>query len=221
MLTLTGFLACTPAAKKPGPVRSGLEDYIRQARSATEENREDEGSLWIAQSSLMDGFRDVKARRPADIVTVQVVETTRATTEASTSTSKESTAESGANSLLGLEKKIAELSGLIDTSRSEEFSGQGSTTRQSALTASITARVVEVFPNGHLLLEGSRETVINGERQIVTIRGIARPEDVSPQNVILSTSVAELEVEVEGRGIVSEAQEPGALFRILSGFWPF
>jgi flagellar L-ring protein precursor FlgH len=81
--------------------------------------------------------------------------------------------------------------------------------------------VVEVFPNGNLLLQGEREILVNGERQFVTVRGVARPHDISPENTILSGQIAQLELELSGKGIVSEAQHPGILYKVLSGLWPF
>ncbi len=220
VLILLACLSCVGSSRKTGPVQSGLEDYIRQARDLKKENNENQGSLWTMTSSLAAGFRDLKARQVADIVIIEVLESTSAVAEATTQSTKDSNIEGGAASLFGIEGKVAELSNLVDSTRSSEFSGEASTTRTSLLNTSITARVVEVFANGFLLLEGNREIVINDERQIVTVRGIVRPEDISPQNVVLSRNVSELEVEVKGRGLVSETQKPGALFKILSGLWP-
>lgn len=213
-------LACG-SAKKPAPL-SGLEEYVRQARTMPVDNRENQGSLWTETSSLSDAFRDVKARRVADIVTIKVVEATEAIAEATTESVKQTDAQAGAGSLFGAERHITELPSLISGSSSAQFSGDASTTRSSVLQTTITARIAEVFPNGNLLLEGNREIMINGERQIVTIRGVVRPQDVSPSNLVFSNSIAELEVEVKGRGIVSDAQKPGILYRILTGSWgPF
>jgi flagellar L-ring protein FlgH len=218
---LLGTLACSGAARKPQSVESGLEEYARQARALAVGNQEVHGSLWTEASRLSEVYRDVKARRVADIITIQVLESTSAVTEASTDSLKETQMEAGAGTLFGLERRIAELPSLVSASRSSQFTGDASTSRSSVLRTNIAARVVEVFPNGNLLVEGNREIVVNNERQIITVRGVVRPEDVSPQNVVMSTNVAELEVEVKGRGIVSKAQEPGILFKILSGFWPF
>jgi len=219
VLILLACLSCGGSSRKTGSVQTGLEEYIRQARSVPKENNEDQGSLWTMTSGLSAGFRDVKARQVADIVIIEVVETTSALAEATTQSTKESDIQASVPNFFGLEGKVAELPNLIDATRSNEFSGEASTTRRSVLNTSITARVVEVFANGFLLLEGNREIVINDERQIVTVRGVVRPEDISPQNVVLSRNVSELEVEVQGRGFVSETQKPGLLFRMLSGLW--
>jgi flagellar L-ring protein FlgH len=212
--------ACGPSSR-PSTVSRGLDDYVRLARSVGADAAEEEGSVWTDRAGYGDAFRDVKARRPADILTIQVLESTSAISEASTETAKSSNVDKQYGSLAGLEGRIAELANLVDISQSSQFSGDASTSRRSVLSTTITTRVVEVFPNRNLLIEGNREVVINGERQIVTLRGVVRPADVTVDNTVLSSRIAEMELEVTGRGLVSDAQKPGVLYRILSGIWPF
>ena len=75
---------------------------------------------------------------------------------------------------------------LVGASSDTKFKGSGATSRSGTLSATITARVMEVLPNGDLVLEGVREIEINGDRQMVVLTGVARPRDVSDQNVVLS-----------------------------------
>lgn len=212
--------ACGPATQE-STVRRGLEDYVRQAGSLKVEDGQQSGSVWTDQAGYSDAFRDVKARRAGDIVTVQVIESTSASSEATTASSKSRSIESQVPNLLGLEKKIAELPSLISGTGSSEFTGDASTSRKSVLSTTLTARVLQVFPNRNLLIEGNREVLINGERQLVVMRGVIRPNDISPANTILSSRVAEMELQVTGRGLVSDAQKPGILYKILTGIWPF
>jgi len=214
-----GLMACG-GAPKSGAVQTGLDDYAKLARGLKVEEGQSDGSLFSTQAGYTDAFRDVKARRIADLVTIQVLESTSAVSEASTETLRESDMGVQIPNLFGLEQRIAELPTLVDASTNAEYTGDASTTRRSVVQTSVTAQVMEVFPNGNLLLQGDRELLVNGERQIVTIRGIARPSDISSQNVILSTRVAEMEFEISGKGIVSKTQEPGMLYKILSGVWP-
>jgi flagellar L-ring protein precursor FlgH len=78
-----------------------------------------------------------------------------------------------------------------------------------------------VLPNGYLVVRGVRDVRLNDENQTVYVSGIVRPEDISSNNVVSSAAVAELEVRVEGRGIVSQPLKPGWLYKILSGLIPF
>jgi len=217
---LPGLLACGPS-NRPSAVKRGLDDYVQMARSMEVEKGTANGSVWSEHAGYADSFRDVKARRLGDTVTVEVLESTSATSEASTAATKASTLEKKYASLFGLEKKIAELPNLVGAESTSDFSGDASTSRKNDLTTTLTARVLEVFPNRNLLIEGNREILVNGERQIVTLRGVIRPADISPSNTVLSARIAEMELEVSGHGLVSDAQKPGTLFRILSGILPF
>jgi flagellar L-ring protein FlgH len=154
-------------------------------------------------------------------VTIVVSESTQASSAADTNSSKDSSAKVGAANLFGLEKKVKELSNAVDATSSTTFKGAGSTTRATTLSTTVTARVKGVLPNGYLLIEGVRELRLNNENQTVYLAGIVRPEDISAKNLIPSGSIAQLEVRVQGRGVVSQPQRPGLLFRILNGVFPF
>jgi flagellar L-ring protein precursor FlgH len=220
MIFVLGLSACGPSSRQ-NSVSRGLDEYARLARSIETPDGNRSGSIWTEQAGYADAFRDVKARRAGDIVTIEVIESTSAVSEATTDSSKSSSISASAANLFGLEKKVGELPNLVNTDSSADFSGDASTTRKSVVSTTLTARVTEVFPNRNLLIEGNRELLLNGERQIVTLRGVVRPSDISPSNTILSARIAEMELAVTGRGLVSDAQKPGVLFRILSGFWPF
>jgi flagellar L-ring protein precursor FlgH len=202
-------------------VERGLDEYVKVARTLERDNDDSSGSLWNDRSGYSDAYRDVKAKGIADIVTIQVIESTSAISEAGTDLARSSEITANLTNFAGLEKKVSELPNLFDVDSASKFAGEGSTSRRSVLSTTLTARVVEVFPNRNLLLQGSRELLVNGERQIVTLRGIVRPEDISDGNIVLSSRIAEMQLDVTGKGIVSEAQKPGVLYRVLSGMWPF
>lgn len=214
------LVGCGPE-KPQSQVQRGLEEYARVARNLKIEDGVDDGSVWTDNAGWGDAFRDVKARRLGDLVTVQVVEATSAIQEATTESSRASEVSYNVNNLAGAEKKVAELPNLISADRSSTFTGDAATSRRSTVSTSLTARVVEVFPNRNLLIEANREVLVNGERQLVTLRGVVRPTDISADNVVLSTRIAEMELEVDGRGLVADAQKPGWLFKVLNGIWPF
>lgn len=217
---LWAVAACGPE-KRQSQVERGLAEYVKTARSLQVEDGTEDGSLWTSDAGWGDAFRDVKARRLGDLVTVRVLEATSAVHEATTESSRTSEMSHTIDNLGGLEKKVAELTNLLGADRSSTFTGDAATSRRSTLSTTLTARVVEVFPNRNLLIEANREVLINGERQIVTLRGVVRPADISNDNTVLSTRIAEMELEVTGRGLVARAQEPGILFKILNGIWPF
>ncbi|MCX7991914.1 MAG: flagellar basal body L-ring protein FlgH, partial [Proteobacteria bacterium] len=94
-------------------------------------------------------------------------------------------------------------------------------TRQSKLDATISAKVIEVLPNGNLVLESRKEIVINRENQILVLRGIVRPEDIQLDNTILSTKIADSKIYLVGEGVIGDKQGQGWLVRIIDKIWPF
>jgi flagellar L-ring protein precursor FlgH len=85
----------------------------------------------------------------------------------------------------------------------------------------VSARVVDVLPNGYLVVEGAREVRLNNENQTITITGVVRPVDISQNNEVLSSAIAQMSVKVQGKGLVSQPLNPGWLFKILNGILPF
>ena len=183
------------------------------------------GSIWQSSSAGMTD--DMKARRRGDIVTIVISETASASKEAKTGTSRDSSMSAGIPNLLGLEKSsivnknFADLAKLISASSSSKFQGAGSTSRQENLKATITARVMDVHPNGNLMIEGRRNIKVNEEDQIIVLEGVVRSRDISPDNTINSIYIADARISYSGRGIISDRQSPGWLMNILDRIWPF
>ena len=103
----------------------------------------------------------------------------------------------------------------------DSYAGNGATTRNDQLTASMTAIVMEVYPNGNLKILGHREVVVNSERQTMELTGIIRPIDVDSKNVVQSTSIADAKISYTGFGVVDDKQHPGWLGRIMNFISPF
>ena len=198
-----------------------LDDYIESAKRRSLGEEKAEGSLWSASGSQSNLFRDLKAHNIDDVVTILVSESTQALSSADASNSRSTSVSAGFDNLFGLEKSIAELPTMVSGQSDSSFEGQGSTSRQTMLTANLTARVVDVLPNGYLVVEGMREIHVNNENQNLYLSGVVRPEDISPNNIVLSSSVAQMSVRLEGRGVVSQPIKPGWLYTILNGVLPF
>lgn len=181
------------------------------------------GSIWQASSG---GFaEDIKARRKGDTLTILITEQASASKEASTGTSRESSVSAGIPNLLGLEttsvKTWMDLAKILNASASSSFDGTGSTTRKENLNATITAKVVEVLPNGNFQIEGRRNVKVNNEDQIILVEGTVRPRDISADNVINSSYIADARITYGGKGIISDRQSPGWLMNFLDRVWPF
>ena len=179
------------------------------------------GSLYSDAAPNLFLFRDFKARSVNDILTIQINESSTASNSANTATKKEGHAAIKAPSIAGLKRLAPNFADILAGSSALNFAGQGSTSRTGQLQAFVSARVIQVFPNGDLGIEGIKEVTINRERQVLRIRGIVRTRDITPNNVVLSTALANMEVVFDGKGIVSDANKPGFLYRLLQWITPF
>jgi len=213
-----------PHIKKKAPQPTALDEYIRTAesRSIDEGAGRTAGSTWLNSSSMGDLARDVLASHVDDIVTIVVSEQASAVSTGATKTSRVSSTKNSINALAGVTAATGSLANLVNLSGDTELNGAGSTTRTTNLTTSLTARVTHVLPNGYLVLEGTKNIQINSEWQTVKVRGVIRPADLAPNNTVLSSSVGDLEVQLDGKGVVTDAiHRPKFLYRLLLGLLPF
>ncbi len=184
-----------------------------------------EGSLW-SSTRFYNPYSDVKARNVGDVLTISVVESASASKNAATKTSRDSGVQASWSGLFdsiasnwAINNQKIGTSHQIDLGNS--FDGKGETTRTSSMTAYITARVTHVFPNGNLVIRGTRQVQVNQENQYIFVQGVVRPEDISSSNIILSTYIAEAVIELSGYGPVSDKQAVGWLGRVVDWVWPF
>lgn len=160
-------------------------------------------------------FSDVKASRMGDVISVIVAESNSATKNARTSTSKQEAAEAKGTATTGaLAGLFPGMGGSLDTSN--QFSGQGTTTRNGSLNSRITVKVVDVLPSGNLIIEGSKTMEINEDTEVVTISGTIQPSDISSENTVFSYQIANAHITYKGKGSVSQAHRPGILTRIIN-----
>jgi flagellar L-ring protein precursor FlgH len=222
-ITLISIAASAAKTKKPDAHPSLLDQYVEQALKGMPAPPEPSpGSLFVRTGVLADGFRDLRASRMYDLVTIVVNDASSAVSSAVSNTSRKSSVNASVTALGGTIKATRPLANLATTSNDVELQGQGTTSRNSALTTTLTAQVTHVLPNGNLVIQGQKEIHVNSEHQTVTIRGIVRPDDLTPTNQIASTQVAMLEVRVTGKGIVNDAvRRPNILYRLLLGLLPF
>ncbi len=182
------------------------------------------GSIWQAGSTGLT--EDFKARRKGDIVTILIVENASASKEAKTGTSRATSINAGIPNFMGLESSLlksnfGDLSKLINASVDSKYDGAGSTSRQETLNATISAKVIDVLPNGNLMIEGRRNVKVNNEDQIIIVEGTVRPADIGPDNIVNSSFVADAKIVYTGKGIISDRQSPGWLMNFVDKIWPF
>jgi flagellar L-ring protein FlgH len=181
------------------------------------------GSIWQAGStSPMDDF---KARKRGDIVTVVIVEEASASKQATTGAKRSSGISASIPNMMGLEttalKDKLDLNSLIKADASSDFGGSGTTTRKDVLNATISARVIDILPNGDLKIQGSRSVKVNNEEQIIVLKGTVRPKDINQDNMVSSSHIADARITYSGNGIINDRQQPGWFFNFFDKVWPF
>lgn len=185
-----------------------------------------EGSLWTDSAGML--LTDSKAKQVGDTVIVDIIENTSSSLDANTKASRTTSMGVDITDLMGIKRNIIsrnptfDVNGkLIGGSYSNTLDGKGSNDRSGQVTASIAARVTEVYPNRNIHLYGKREMKVNDETQYIIVSGIIRPEDIDSSNRIKSTYLADSRIEYSGRGVLADKQKAGWASRVIDNLWPF
>ncbi len=190
---------------KATPPEDALRNYIAQVRARHAEEVRTEGSRWSADGQMVRLGTDVKAFRIHDVVSIVVTESLAASTDGQVKNTRASSANSNLTSLFGALKASSALQNLVGESASSGLTAQGQSTTNSSLATTFGAEVVDVLPNGLLVVQATRQLTFSQQTQLIELRGLVRPEDVSNQNQVLSTAMTDLELEVTGKGIVNDS----------------
>jgi len=178
------------------------------------------GSLYSASGRLADAARDVRASEVNDIITIVVNEAASAVVSGTSNSSRKSSVNTSITGAAGA--LSPRLTNLLGSTNDIELAGTGTTSRNLTLSTTISARVVEVQPNGTLVIEGTRDIGVNSDKQQLTVRGLVRPADLTSTNTINSVQVANLQIKVNGKGVVGDAtRRPHFLYRLILGLLPF
>lgn len=166
----------------------------------------------MRQSSSFSLFSDQKANRQGDAITIVVLESTQASNNSETSAGRKS--DVGLSLSGGVDKTSLPTTD-VKFNTGNDFKGQGSTQTTGNIRTRISAIVDTVLANGNLIIKGSKKIIINGEEQIINIKGIVRPSDIRPDNSVFSYNIADAEIAFEGNGIIDNAQKPGWLTKLF------
>jgi len=216
------LLAILPVAELCAQKSTPLDQYIQDATKRAAEAAHTPGSLFGASAKLADLGRDLRSSQVDDLVTIIVSDRASALARGTTTSNRTSAASARIGSILGPVRAAGPLANLLEAESERQLQGQGVTSRENELTTTLSARVTHVLPNGYLVLEGVKDILVNSERQQVTVRGVARWNDVGPGNQVRSDRLANLEIRVSGKGVVDDAiKRPHLVYRILMGLLPF
>lgn len=202
--------------KKAGPAASSLDDYLKRVRDAGTETPSTVGSLWVSSGPLSSLASDYKAHWPGDLIVVRLVDTFSAATSGENNTSRQFSTQSAVTGLLGKIGPSNALQNMFNANSNTGLDGKGASTMSSSLQLNLSGRVVDVLPNGVLVVEAVRDFTVGNDRQTVTLRGLVRPGDVAADNSVLSSQVTSVELAIKGRGAVADAtSRPNAIVRLL------
>ncbi len=189
------------------------------------------GSLFAA-SEADTLFEDSRARRVGDIVVVKLVENTKAQNKAETSSNKKSSNDYQVSAMfnrghagfipfmpIGPQPSVG--LPILDTDSASGINSTGKTKRENYVTTSLATRVLRVLPGGLMEIEGAREIRVNEETEYMVVRGMIRSKDVSADNSVLSTQIADASIEYYGKGVLADKQKPGWFSRLMDNVWPF
>ncbi|MGA9811406.1 MAG: flagellar basal body L-ring protein FlgH [Terriglobales bacterium] len=166
------------------------------------------GSLWTSTGALTNLQADYKASRLNDVVTIVVVQRTTAQATGNVGTQRDFNTSSGISGLAGYIKPTSALSNLLTAQSSTKLKGAGSTDASTTMNTNLAGQVIAVLPNGNLVVEAERLVTINNQKETMLVRGVLRPGDIRPDNSAFSTVLSNLEVELKGKGVVSDATRP-------------
>jgi flagellar L-ring protein precursor FlgH len=203
--------------KKDAPLSpSSLPQFLQRVQGQPVVATTSVGSLWPLQGGLLtDLATDYKARRLNDLVIIRIVEQTLAQASGAVSAQRAFTSNSGITGLLG-QTSTASVNPLYALNSANNLKGTGSANSQSLLQANLAGRVVAVLPNGYLVVECERQVSFNQQTQTIILRGVVRPGDIGADNSVPSTALSDLELELKGKGVVSDStRQPNLFMRLL------
>lgn len=184
------------------------------------------GSLWQEANGSL--FQDIKAHKIGDILTITVSEESKASKTATTQTTRDKTYAASMNFAgvaAGAPVTTNPIGGAsmnpLDGDFKHGFSGSGVTSKTDSMSAYMTATVVNIAPNGNLIIRGSRWTQVNNEMQQIVVEGVVRPADITRNNTVLSQSIAEAKIFFVGKGPVTQHQKPGWALQLFDLVSPF
>lgn len=172
------------------------------------------GSLWSADSSFGDISSDYKARHVNDTITIQVAVQTSAAQSGTVDSERTFSTNSAVTGVMG--RTPSKLNPLLSANSASALKGQGATASNTTFATSLTGQVIAVLPNGNLVIEAGRKIFMNNQHEDIIVRGMVRVGDISPGNTVASTSLSNLEIEMKGKGIISDGvRKPNPITRAV------
>ena len=225
LLLLAFIVGCAEHPMDP-KIEMTPPKYVKQMPSKEIEESHNLGSLFNNGDNL---FSDKKAMKVNDVVTVLITEQVKASSTGKKQTSEVTTTPmggvnmliNGANHIAGLAGLKPGLSTLNDNTTTRNYQGQGTNTREDKFTATVTARIIKVLNNGNYFIAGSREVMIDGEKNIIRVAGVIRPSDIDSTNTIDSKYISDAKIEYKTEGEIKRTTDKNWFSKLLDTISPY
>jgi flagellar L-ring protein precursor FlgH len=214
------FLSGCMASNTPKP---GDPYYAPTISAAQAMPQRTEGSLYQDAYGL-SLFSDRKAHFVGDIITITLSENTVSKKSSNVNVKKDDSIvfNGGAGTLLGMDPSAGSVNLATNIAQNRKFGGNSGADQSNSLRGNITVTVAEIMPNGNLVVRGEKWMTLNSGDEFIRISGIVRPDDVAPDNTILSTRLANAKISYSGTGSLADSQKMGWLAKFFnSPVWPF
>jgi flagellar L-ring protein precursor FlgH len=177
------------------------------------------GSIFQAQNGR-GLFDDRRASHVGDTLTINIVERNTASAASSSTAERSASASAGVGTMAGLPGKSVLGLGL-DASSDNSFEGSGESAANNVFTGTITVTVIDLLPNGNLMVSGEKQVAINQGNEFIRFSGVVNPATVTTANTVNSSQVADARIEYKGSGYINESQQMGWLARFFLNVLPF
>ncbi|WP_103640997.1 flagellar basal body L-ring protein FlgH [Campylobacter concisus] len=228
-LVLSAGIICTGCTPSADPhINMKPPVYVEQLPSKDSgTGQSNAGSLFGKGENPL--FSDRKAMNVNDIVTIVISENASQTSTGSKSTNKDSTVSlgggvftAGASPLSTVAENLNKYGDIgFKAGGGNKFTGSGTSNRSEKFTATISARIIKILNNGNYFIEGNRELLINGEKQIMQVSGVIRPYDISQNNEIDSKYIADAKILYKTEGELDKSTKKPWGTRLMEAIWPF
>jgi flagellar L-ring protein precursor FlgH len=201
---------------KPSPADEALSAYIDRVHGDYRVDTPTPGSLWLPNGRLVELSTDFKARHLHDVISVVVSESLSAETDGTVKNQRASSMSSAISSLFGSLALNNRLQNLLNATAASALTAQGQSVSNSSLSTILGGEVVDVLPNGMLVIQAVRQVTFSQQTQTIRLRGVVRPQDISAGNQVQSAAITNLELEVLGKGIINDyTYRPNVIVRLL------
>jgi flagellar L-ring protein precursor FlgH len=181
---------------------------------------ENPGGIYQPDHARMNLYEDRRAFFVGDTITIVIEEKTSASKKSSGNATRTGSTALNIPTVSGFPMKGLQGAD-IEADSSEKFSGAGDASSNNLFSGNLAVTVIEVYPNGNLLVSGEKQVTINQGTEFIRFSGVVNPVTVTSTNTVSSTRVADARIEYRGNGYINEAQTMGWLSRVFLNIWPF